>query len=349
MKIKLSVLDQSPITSGSNAHEALQQTAILAKKVEELGYTRFWVSEHHDATTMAGSSPEILMAHLATVTSTIRIGSGGVMLPHYSPYKVAENFKVLEALFPGRIDAGVGRAPAGMPRATYALNNGKYQDKEQYPQQIDDLQMYLHDALPEDHLYEGLKATPITDNAPPVWMLGTTEGSASMAAQKGLPYMFAQFINSEGGIEAAKQYREHFQPSIYNTSPQQAVAVFLICAETDEEANRIASSLDLLLIMQQQGMNIDGTPSPQQAADYAYSQMELELVQMNRERMIVGTPVSARKQLERLATDFGAEEIMLVSITYDFHDKLKSYELLMQEFLKGENIDEIAQYEESTE
>lgn len=342
--MKLSILDQSPITSGSNAHEALQQTAILAKKAEEWGYTRFWVSEHHDAVTLAGSSPEVLMAHIATVTSTIRIGSGGVMLPHYSPYKVAENFKVLEALFPGRIDAGVGRAPAGMPRATYALNNGQYQNKEQYPQQIDELEMYLHDALPEDHLYEGLKATPITDGAPPIWVLGTTKGSASLAAQKGMPYMFAQFINSEGGAEAAKQYRDNFQPSEYTSSPQQAVAVFLICAETKEQADRVASSLDLLLVMQQQGMEIDGTPSPQQAADYEYSQMEWELVQMNRERMIVGTPAFARAQLERLAEDFQAEEIMLVSITYDFYDKLKSYELIMQEFLKGENIDGINPY-----
>ncbi|WP_303969431.1 LLM class flavin-dependent oxidoreductase [Sporosarcina ureae] len=340
MKIQLSILDQSPITSGSDAHEAFQQTTCLAKKAEELGYSRFWVSEHHDAPTLAGSSPEILMAHLATVTSTIRIGSGGVMLPHYSPYKVAENFKVLEALFPGRIDAGVGRAPAGMPRATYALNNGEYPNRDQYPQQIDDLHMYLHDALPKDHPYEGLKATPLTNSAPPVWMLGTSKESASLAAQKGLPYMFAQFINSEGGSEAAKFYQEHFQASAHTSFPKQAVAVFLFCAETEEKADWITSSLDLLMIMQQQGMKVEGTPSPEQAAAYPYSQMERELVQLNRERMIIGTPESARRQLEQVAQDFGAEEIMLVSITYNFHDKLKSYELIMQEFLKGEKTNE---------
>ncbi|WP_301107653.1 LLM class flavin-dependent oxidoreductase [Sporosarcina sp.] len=336
MKYKLSILDQSPITSGSDAREALQQTAILAEKAEGWGYTRFWVSEHHDAVTLAGSSPEVLMAHLATVTSTIRIGSGGVMLPHYSPYKVAENFKVLEALFPGRIDAGMGRAPAGMPRATYALNNGKYQNKDQFPNQVDELLMYLNDTLPEDHLYEGLKATPVTESAPPVWILGTSEGSARLAAEKGLPYMFAQFINNEGGKNAARHYADRFQLSVYNSKSQQGVAVFCICAESEEEADRVASSLDLLLIKQQQGMPVDGTPSPEQAAAYSYSQLEWELVQLNRERMIVGTPESVRQQLEQLAEDFQAEEIMLVSITYDFHDKLKSYELIANEILKGE-------------
>ncbi|MEK4025678.1 LLM class flavin-dependent oxidoreductase [Sporosarcina sp. FSL W7-1283] len=335
MKVKLSNLDQSPISDGQNAHEALQQTAELALKAEEWGYTRFWVSEHHDASTLAGSSPEILMAHLATITSTIRIGSGGVMLPHYSPYKVAENFKVLEALFPGRIDAGMGRAPGGMPRATYALNKGQYQNREQFPDQVEELLMYLHDALPEDHKYEGLKATPITQSAPPVWMLGTNEGSASLAAEKGLPYVFAQFINSEGGVEAAKHYRTNFQASDYYQQPEQALAVFCICAETEEEANRVASSLDLLLIMQQQGMPVEGTPTPEQAAEYEYSPLEWELVQLNRERMSVGTPETVRKQLERLADDFQAEEIMLVTITYDFYDKLKSFELIANEFLKG--------------
>ncbi|GKV67082.1 MULTISPECIES: LLM class flavin-dependent oxidoreductase [unclassified Sporosarcina] len=335
MKYKLSILDQSPISSGSNTYEAFKQTTILAGRAEQWGYTRFWVSEHHDAAALAGSSPEVLMAHLATVTDTIRIGSGGVMLPHYSPYKVAENFKVLEAVFPGRIDAGMGRAPAGMPRATYALNNGKYQNKDQFPNQIDELLMYLNDSLPADHLYEGLKAAPITEGAPPVWILGTSEGSARLAAEKGLPYMFAQFINSEGGKDAAKHYRDQFQPSLYNSVPRQGVAVFCICAETEEEADRVASSLDLLLIMQQQGMPVDGTPSPEQAVAYAYSQLEWELVQLNRERMVVGTPDSVSRQLAQLADKFQAEEIMLASITYDFRDKLKSYELIAKNLIEG--------------
>ena len=334
MTLKLSILDQSPIAEGSTAMESLKYTAELAEKAEEWGFTRFWVSEHHDATTLAGSSPEILMAHLATVTSTIRIGSGGVMLPHYSAYKVAENFKLLEALFPGRIDAGVGRAPGGMPRATYALNDGEYRDIHKFPEQVDDLLMYLNDTMPADHPYFGLKATPITESAPPVWMLGSSQSSAALAAEKGLPYMFAQFINGEGGPTSAKLYRETFQPSETLQKPEQAVAVFFACAETEEEAVRIVSSLDLSLILSAQGIPSEGTPSPENAMAYPYTDFEKPHVLENRKRMIVGTPKKVRAQIEQLAEEFRADEVMLVMIAYDFQDKLKSYELIAKEMLK---------------
>lgn len=333
MSIKLSILDQSPISEGSNAIDALKHTAELAKKAEEWGYTRFWVSEHHDATTLAGSSPEILMSHIASVTSTIRIGSGGVMLPHYSAYKVAENFKLLENLFPGRIDAGVGRAPGGMPRATYALNDGEYSDKNKFPQQIDDLMMYLNDTIPADHLYFGLKATPITEVAPPVWMLGSSTSSAELAAKKGLPYVFAKFINGEGGPEAASLYHEKFRSSGSLQKPYQAVAVFFVCAETDEEAERIVSSLDLSLMMSAQGMPSKGTPSPGNAMAYPYTDYEKPYILENRKRIIIGTPKKVRAQIEKLAEEFGADEVMLVMIAYDFKDKLKSYELIAKEML----------------
>ena len=187
MALNYSILDQSPISEGSSPQEALKQTAILAQKAEQWGYTRFWVSEHHDATTLAGSSPEVLIAHLGAVTKTIRLGSGGVMLPHYAPFKIAENFKLLEALYPDRIDAGVGRAPGGMPRASYALNEGKKRDTSKFPAQIDDLRMYLTDSIPEEHPYYGMKATPVTKHSPPIWVLGSSENSAQLAADKGLP------------------------------------------------------------------------------------------------------------------------------------------------------------------
>src|SRR5690554_4340385 len=208
MALSYSILDQSPISEGSSPQEALKQTAVLAQKAEQWGYTRFWVSEHHDATTLAGSSPEVLIAHLGAVTKTIRLGSGGVMLPHYAPFKIAENFKLLEALYPDRIDAGVGRAPGGMPRASYALNEGKKRDTSKFPAQIDDLRMYLTDSIPEEHPYYGMKATPVTKHSPPIWVLGSSENSAQLAADKGLPYMFAHFINGEGGQQFAKEYRE---------------------------------------------------------------------------------------------------------------------------------------------
>lgn len=333
LSIQLSILDQSPISEGGNAMEALRQTALLAQKAEQWGYKRFWVSEHHDAITLAGSSPEVFIAHLATLTSTIRIGSGGVMLPHYSAYKVAENFKVLEALFPGRIDVGIGRAPGGMPRATYALHNGQYRDVHQFPTQVDDLLMYLHDAVPIDHPYAGLKATPVIPTAPPVWMLGSSSSSGVLAAEKGLPYMFAHFINGNGGIEDVARYHERFKPSTSLQEPSSAVAIFFACAETEEEAERIISSLDLSLLMLEQGMPSQGTPSPEKALHYNYSPYERARVLDNRKRMIVGTPKTVRAQIEQLAAAYQTNEVMLVMIAYDFQDKLKSYELIAKEMI----------------
>lgn len=331
MTIKLSILDQSPISEGSTAKEALQDTVKLVKKAEELGFTRFWVSEHHDAPTLAGSSPEVLVSHLASMTSIIRVGSGGIMLPHYAAYKVAENFKLLEALFPGRIDAGIGRAPGGMPRATYALHNGRYRDVSIFPEQIDDLLMYLHDAVPQTHPYAGLKATPIIDQAPPIWTLGSSVNSAKLAAEKGLPYMYAKFINDEGGKEAAETYLENFQPSAYLPKAKQAVAVFFVCAESDEDVERITSSLDLSLLLTGQGIPINGTPSPEKAMTYPYTEFERKYIPENRKRMIIGRPKSARAQIEQLAEEHQTDEVMLVMNTFHFKDKLNAYELIAKE------------------
>lgn len=333
MDIRLSILDQSPISEGSNAVEALRQTTVLAQKAEEWGYSRFWVSEHHDTTTLAGSSPEILISHLASVTKSIRIGSGGVMLPHYSAYKVAENFKLLEALYPGRIDAGMGRAPGGMPRATHALHDGNFRDVNQFPNQIDDLLMYLHDAVPEGHQFQGLKATPVINSAPPVWMLGSSANSAFLAAEKGLPYMFAQFINGDGGPSYAKSYRDRFKPSQYLQQPKQAVAVFVICAETEEVAKRIASSKELTMLRLVQGKPSAGTPSIETAMNYPYTIYDLQSIEEFRKRLVVGNPQQVKEQIENLAEVYQAEEVMLVTIAYNFEDKLKSFELIAKEIL----------------
>lgn len=333
MALIYSVLDQSPISEGSSPQEALKQTAILAQKAEQWGYTRFWVSEHHDAQTLAGSSPEVLIAHLGAVTKTIRLGSGGVMLPHYAAFKVAENFKLLEALYPDRIDAGVGRAPGGMPRASYALNEGKKRDTSQFPAQIDDLRMYLTDAIPEEHPYYGMKATPVTKHSPPIWILGSSESSAMLAAEKGLPYMFAHFINGEGGQQFAKHYREHFE-SYNGSKPHVGFAIFVICQETQEQAEWVASSMDLSLCMGAQGMPSKGTPPPEKAMNYSYSKFEKLLVAENRRRMVVGTPEKVVDRLNELAAQYGADEVMLVSSAYDFNDKLKSFRLVAEEMQK---------------
>lgn len=333
MTIKLSVLDQSPISEGMSPKEALNHTVELAQFVEKLGFTRFWVSEHHDSPSLAGSSPEVLIAHLAQNTSKIRVGSGGVMLPHYSSYKVAENFRLLEGLNPGRIDLGLGRAPGGMPMASMALSEGKHRDVHRYPEQIDELLGYLTDSLPDSHPYQGLTAAPMIQTMPEVWLLGSSPSSAMLAAQKGLPYTFAQFINGEGGPQYTEAYRNNFVSSQYLDKPKNTVAVFTICAETDEEAERVASSIDLSLIMLEQGMRSNGTPSPEKAATYQYSSFELARVRENRKRMIVGNPEKVKREIIQLSEAYQTDEIMLVSITYDFQDKLKSFQLIADALL----------------
>ncbi len=340
--LRYSILDQSPVSEGSSPGEALKQTARLAQSAEKWGYTRFWVSEHHDAATLAGSSPEILISHLGAVTEKIRLGSGGVMLPHYSSFKIAENFKLLEALYPGRIDAGVGRAPGGMPRASLALNEGRARNIDRFPDQIDELSMYLNDAIPEDHMYHGMKATPLNESAPPIWILGSSMTSALLAAEKGLSYMFAHFINGEGGQDFTRTYRERFE-SAGDARPYVGFAIFVICQETEVEAERVASSLDLALSMGAQGMPSKGTPPPERALAYEYTKFEKLLVEENRRRMIVGTPGMVGDRLEALAEEYQADEVMLVSMAYDFNDKLKTFELVAEEMKKRNSHTKIEQ------
>lgn len=330
--LTLSILDQSPIASGSNAREALQQTVQLAQAAERLGYKRFWVSEHHDATTLAGSTPEVLIAHLAAKTERIRIGSGGVMLPHYSAYKVAENFRMLEALYPGRIDLGLGRAPGGMPMATMALNEGKRRDIDRYPEQVEDLIAYVTDTVSDNHRFHGLTATPVVDTTPEMWLLGSSNGSAAIAAQKGTAYSFAHFINGEGGEQAMQAYRRHFQPSALYEEPQTSVAIFVVCAETDKEAGRIASSLDLSLLFTANGQKSAGTPTIEMADSYEYSPYELAFIRENRKRMIVGSPETVKQRIESLAAAYETDEVVAVTITHSFAHRLRSYELLADAF-----------------
>ncbi|RDI44348.1 LLM class flavin-dependent oxidoreductase [Falsibacillus pallidus] len=330
MSIKLSILDQSPVSEGMTAEEALKNTVKLAQHAENLGYERFWVSEHHDTRTLAGSSPEVLISHIAAKTEKIRVGSGGVMLPHYSAYKVAENFRVLEGLSPNRIDLGLGRAPGGMPRASIALQDGNYRDIDRYPEQIDDLLHYLNDSHPADSRLHGLKASPLIQTVPDVWLLGSSASSARLAAAKGLPYTFAQFINGEGGENYTRIYRDNFKPSNHLKEPKNMVAVFAICGETQLEAERMASSLDLSLLMIEQGMSSTGTPSPEKAAAYQYSPYELARIKENRRRMIVGTPEEMKRKLEEISAAYGTDQIMVVSIMYSFEDKMKSFRLISE-------------------
>src|SRR2546421_1570138 len=233
--MRLSVLDQSPIPEGSTGPDALRNTIDLAQLADELGYTRYWVAEHHGGAMLAGPSPEALIGPIASATSTIRVGSGGVMLPHYSPFKVAETFTLLAALFPGRIDLGIGRAAGTDPLTTFALQRDRRQaSPDDFPQQLAELLAYFDDSLPADHPFHRLAGTlPGRPNLPAPWLLGSSPQSAIWAGQLALPYAFADFINAEGA-EIAKLYRERFQPNKHLQAPRIAVAVWALAAPTDE-------------------------------------------------------------------------------------------------------------------
>ena len=325
---KLSVLDQSPVSEGSTPAEALAQTALLAQEAERLGYHRFWVSEHHSAPGLASSSPEVLMAHLAARTSSIRIGSGGVLLPHYSAYKVAENFRVLEGLYPGRIDLGIGRAAGGAAMATQALQENQFRNMDRYEQQVQDLISYLYLPSDPDHRFAGLQVTPVVSTSPELWLLGSSIGSSSLSAKLGTGFAFAQFINGEGGSGAVQGYKKDFRPSGASAAPRCIVAVFAVCAETSEEANHLASSMDLSLVLLEKGHVSTGTPSVERARAYPYTPYDMFRIHDNRKRMVVGSAESIREQLEELSERYQCDEIMIANLIHNFPDKLKSLQLI---------------------
>lgn len=319
------------MNEGRSVKETLDETVVLAQEAEKLGYHRFWVSEHHGSEALASSSPEILIGHIAARTHTIRVGSGGVMLPHYSAYKVAENFKLLEALYPGRIDVGLGRAPGGFPLATRALQEHKRVDIDLYPQQVMDLNGYLHDDLPDDHRFAGLRAFPRTDNVPELWLLGSSDGSAKIAAELGTAYAFAQFFGAAGD-EALYHYYAHFRPSAYMPKPQALAAVMVICAETEEEARLLAKSNELFFLKLLSGRELGYLPSVQTASAYPYSQVELQLIEQMRSRRFIGTPQRIREELKRYAERVHLEELMIVSHIHDFDARIRSFRHVAEAF-----------------
>jgi luciferase family oxidoreductase group 1 len=329
--LKLSVLDQSPVRAGSTPYEALQETIELASLTDALGYHRYWVSEHHASDALAGCSPEVLLSRLGAETKRIRLGSGGIMLPHYSPYKVAENFKLLQTLYPNRIDLGVGRAPGTDPFTAAAIRYGSRVGPEHFPNMIADLQALLNDTDPPTPGMEAARAFPKTDVPPDMWMLGSSEDSAMLAGLAGLPYNFAYFINPNITPDIFDLYRERFKPGPNLDSPHTCLTLFAVCAETEEEAQRLATSRDLWYIRLLRG-NPGPFPTPEEARDYPYAQGELDLIAANRHKRAVGTPEQVKHKVEALAQEFGANEIMLVTIVHDHKARLRSYELLAQEF-----------------
>ncbi|PWU19645.1 MAG: LLM class flavin-dependent oxidoreductase [Candidatus Rokuibacteriota bacterium] len=329
---RLSVLDQSPVRSGQTPADALRETLELAQFADRLGYHRYWLAEHHSTAGLAGSSPEVLIARVASLTEGIRVGSGGVMLTHYSALKVAENFRMLETLFPGRIDLGIGRAPGSDPLTARALRHGPGAlGIEQFPSQIADLIAFLNGGLPPGHPFAGVRAMPAGATAPEVWLLGSSGDSAAYAAHFGAAFSFAHFINDEGGAEITRAYREHFTPSPSLPTPLASVAVFVVCAENEAEASRLARSRDLFLVRLYTGRAAP-YPSVEEAERYPYSAHELAIVRHARRRTITGAPEQVRESLLALARDYAADELVVVTITHSPEERRRSYELLAHAF-----------------
>ena len=330
-QIRLNVLDQSPIRPGSTARQALLETVELAQLADRLGYTRFWVSEHHNSDALAGSAPEVLIAHLGGQTQRIRLGSGGVMLPHYSALKVAESFRLLENLFPGRIDLGMGRAPGGDRLTAHALNPSNTFSEQDFVEQLLDLQAYLRDDKVPDTIHEQVMAAPQAPTSPELWLLSSSGQSGLFAAHLGMAFSFAQFINGNGGPAAVRQYRERFRPSKELAAPLANVAVFLICADTEAKAQELRAAMDLMLLRFGKGER--GTfPSTEEVAAYQFTAQDQAHLVFNRNRVVSGTPVQVHAQLTKMAAEYDVDEITAVTITADFQDRLRSYELLAEAF-----------------
>ncbi|MDQ0225380.1 LLM class flavin-dependent oxidoreductase [Metabacillus niabensis] len=330
--MKLSVLDQSVIRMGETANQAFEKTTKLAMLTDELGYTRFWVAEHHNTNGLAGTSPEVLLAHLAAHTKRIRVGSGGVLLPQYSPFKVAENFKVLEALYPGRIDLGVGRSPGGSPVTRLALTDGIRKSLNEFPRQVRDLQSFLTNEISNDHPFHQVKAYPQSYTMPEMWMLGVRQTGAMLAAEYGTSFTYGHFITPVNGRQAINQYKDHFQPSAFLKTPKVNVCIFVVCAPTKEKAEEIALAQDLWLLAVERGGDTR-IVSNDEARNYQASKAELVKMKQNRKRMIVGDPEYVREQLLLLSETYGVDEFMIINNVYDFEDKLYTYRALAEMFL----------------
>jgi luciferase family oxidoreductase group 1 len=329
MDFHLSVLDQSPIAEGVGGAQALRNSVDLARFADELGYHRYWVAEHHGTPGLASASPEALIGPIAAVTPRIRVGSGGVMLPHYSPRKVAETFSALSGLFPGRIDLGFGRAPGTDPMTTFALQRDRREaSPDDFPQQMTELLGYLNGDLPADFPFARLSATvPGLPERPEPWLLGSSPQSGIWAAELGLPYAFADFINA-GGASIAAQYRADAQ------RPVLAVATWAICADTEEEAQRLASSSRMMMRLLTQGRLI-AVPPVEQAMRFLASEVSAPSSRERQRRAIVGDPEQVRAGLESVVEEYGADELMVVSITHDHEARRRSYALIADAFGLG--------------
>jgi luciferase family oxidoreductase group 1 len=329
--MRLSVLDQSTIVSGREPAASIRESLALAQHCEALGYHRYWLAEHHASDSQAGTAPEVLIAAIAATTSRIRVGSAGVMLPHYAPLKVAEQFRVLEAIAPGRIDLGLGRAPGSDGRTAFALNPRAAEAAEAFPAAVRDVIAWSAGApLPLDHPFRDVRAQPAGPTAPEVWILGSSDYGAQVAAHFGLPYCFAHFItDGRGAAEALGLYRHLYRPSARHPTPHPAVAVWALAAPTAAEADRLFTSRALWRLSRDRGV-FPPLPSPEEAAAHPWTEAERTKAERLRGRAFCGTGEAVALALRGLAAELDVEEVAVLTTTHDAEARRGSYALLAQ-------------------
>ncbi|GGJ35913.1 LLM class flavin-dependent oxidoreductase [Deinococcus roseus] len=333
MTLPLSILDLAPVVSGSSGVQALQNSLELARLADHLGYHRHWVAEHHNMAGVASSSPEILIAALARETRRIRVGSGGIMLPNHSPLKVAEQFKTLEALFPGRIDLGLGRAPGTDQRTALALRRiPERLGADDFPEQIEELLAFAGEGpFPSDRPFQGIQAYPADVPLPPIYLLGSSTYGARLAAELGRPYAFAYHFSPQALVPAMQTYHQHFQPSRHLQEPYGILTVAVICADSREEAEELALPLDLLRVRLSQGIS-KPFPTVEEARAYPYTERDRQLIQMYRHSLVLGSPQEVKAELLQLAEQVKARELILSTTVPGQKERLRSYQLIAEAF-----------------
>jgi len=330
--VPLSILDLSPVAEGSSGAQSLRNSLDLARLADRLGFTRYWVAEHHNLPSIASSAPDIMIGQIAAQTEHLRVGSGGVMLPNHAPLVVAERFKVLEALFPGRIDLGLGRAPGTDPVTSYALR--RRQDgggDDDFLQRFQELMLFENNGFPQGHPFRAVRAMPQDVALPPIWLLGSSGYSAQLAAMVGAGYSFAHHFADYDAVAAMLSYREQFKPSDARAAPCAILGCAAVCADTDAEAERLASTIDLNFVRRSRGEYLP-LASPEEAAAYPYSPAERGLIARNRSRLFVGSKATLLARLQPMIDATKADEVMVTAMIYDHAARRRSYELLAEAF-----------------
>ena len=330
--VPLSILDLSPVAAGSSGAVSLRNSLDLARLADRLGFTRYWVAEHHNLPSIASSAPDIMIGQIAAATERIRVGSGGIMLPNHAPLMVAERFKVLEALFPGRIDLGLGRAPGTDPVTSYALR--RRQDAggdDDFLQRFQELMLFESNAFPEGHPFRSVRAMPEDVELPPIWLLGSSGYSAQLAAMVGAGFSFAHHFSDYDAAAAMLSYRDQFKPSPARATPYAILGCAAVCADSDAEAERLAATIDLNFVRRSRGEYLP-LASPEEATAYPYSPAERGLIARNRARLFVGAKPTILQQLAPMIAATKADEVMVTTMIYDHAARRHSYELLAQAF-----------------